>query len=194
MLLKVKIRCNSTNRKIGATICKLSNNHIREHEFFWQPRLVNSVDAKWDWKGQFEQYSKGNYNYRLYALESGSFPVTQGKMLIDIDLHRSFIEPGKNLVYVQQLCTAPWNRKGIVEKKMYTGVGTNLLAYAVSISDDLEFGGRIGLNSVPDAVSFYKNFGMEAAGNDSSSSKLKYLELSKTKAKEILYRFREKLG
>lgn len=107
-------------------------------------------------------------------------------MLLEIDYHRSRLEPGKNLVYLDYLATAPWNRPSIQNPPAYRGVGTAFFTLAVERSISLEYKGRVGLHALPRAEKFYKQLGMVDFGIDANKQNLKYFELSADRAIEIL--------
>ncbi|MGL5871073.1 MAG: hypothetical protein ACRC2R_01685 [Xenococcaceae cyanobacterium] len=104
--------------------------------------------------------------------------ITQGLIIIEIDCHRSRIESGKNLIYVDYLTTAPWNRQSIQLPPMYRGVGTALLSFAIKRSFELEYKGRIGLHALPLAEKFSTKIGLLNLGSDTSKQGLSYFELS----------------
>ncbi|TGS35833.1 hypothetical protein EN825_34620, partial [Mesorhizobium sp. M8A.F.Ca.ET.182.01.1.1] len=85
------------------------------------------------------------------------------------------------LIYVEFLATAPWNRPKLVAEPIYKGAGRVLVGTAVSLSLEEEFGGRIGLHSLPGAEVFYRDaIGMTDLGADSEGvhKGLRYFELS----------------
>ena len=73
-------------------------------------------------------------------------------------MHRTY-KYNLNLLYVEYLSTAPWNRYAIKNKPKFRGIGTILLMQAVFESYNEGFHGRIGLHSLSRAEKFYKNFG-----------------------------------
>lgn len=82
---------------------------------------------------------------------------TQGLMYVNL-LQTSRI-PGHEkqpMVYVDLLATAPWNRSALVGSGQYGGVGVVLIAEAVLLSLDEDFGGRLGLHSLPQSDGFYE--------------------------------------
>lgn len=107
-------------------------------------------------------------------------------MLLEIDSHRSRLEPGKNLVYLNHLAAAPWNRPSIQNPATSRGVGTALFTLAVERSVSLEYKGRVGLHSLPRVEKFYKQIGMIDFGINANKQNFKYFELSTDRAIEIL--------
>ena len=77
--------------------------------------------------------------------------MTQGMMIVDSVKKRCRIDnqKGKHFVYVEFVENAPWNRRELCDSSRYRGVGSILIRAAVSLSEELEFYGRIGLHSLP---------------------------------------------
>ncbi|MEH1830576.1 MAG: GNAT family N-acetyltransferase [Nostoc sp.] len=114
--------------------------------------------------------------YERLALECEA--ITQGLMILELYCYRSLLASTKNLVYVDYLTIAPWNRRSIENPPMYKGVGSSLLKFAIEHSFDLDYKGRIGLHSLPGAENFYAKFGMVDLGYDSNKQGLRYFEIS----------------
>ena len=112
----------------------------------------------------------------------------QGLMLVETDGHfgRIGLQLGTPLVYVNLLATAPWNLPGVVEQPLYRGVGTVMLAAAVSMSVDLGFKGRLGLHSLRKSQGWYERLGMICLGADPTKQNLKYYELTPEQAQELI--------
>ena len=92
----------------------------------------------------------------------------------------------ENLVYVSILTVAPWNRIDINSLPKYKGIGTNLITFAITLSMNLGFAGKIGLHSVKEAEEFYQKLGFIDLGNDINYKNFKYLELSADNAKLLV--------
>jgi hypothetical protein len=56
--------------------------------------------------------------------------------------------------------TAPWNRLSIQRPPEWRRVGRSLMAWARQRSVELGYEGRVGLQSLPDAVGFYEQIDM----------------------------------
>jgi hypothetical protein len=116
--------------------------------------LANLQDAHWDWRKKVQE-RRAYLAYESFALECAS--VTQGLMLVETThFGRLAAHKGLELVYIEYLATAPWNRHGFTSEPLYKGVGQILLAVAVSLSVDLGFRGRIGLHSLPQSEEWYR--------------------------------------
>jgi hypothetical protein len=67
------------------------------------------------------------------------------------------------------------------------GVGSVLIGTAIELSKELEFKGRIGLHSLPQANGFYANFcGMTDMGPDSANHDLRYFEMTPEQAEAFI--------
>lgn len=117
--------------------------------------------------------------------------VTQGMMILDTTMKRCRLEgqKGKNLVYVDFVENAPWNRRELFNPPRYRGVGSVLIHAAVVLSQHEEFLGRIGLHSLPQANSFYANTcGMTDLGVDPDPAHqgLRYFEMTPEQAEAFI--------
>ncbi len=115
--------------------------------------------------------------------------LTQGMMIVDTVKHQARIEgqQGKHLVYVMFVENAPWNRAELFDPPRYRGVGSILIRAAVALSEELEFHGRIGLHSLPQANEFYANTcGMTDLGADPEHDSLRYFEMTPEQAQAFI--------
>lgn len=184
--MEFQLYCTSTEQKALAKVVKLSGRHVDDFQNCWCPYFSESdeQDSHWDWSKKIID-SRGKPNYEFYALECDD-PATQGLMMIDLDLHRSKLEENRNLVYVEFIHTAPWNRRSLVNSVAYKGVGSALLSFAVMRSVKMEYKGRVGLHCLSRSEEFYTKFGMTLLNDLSQPKSLKYFELSREKAKNII--------
>ena len=98
-------------------------------------------------------------------------------------------QAGQHLVYVEYVQAAPWNRHAVSGRASYRGVGTVLMAAAIQQSVDEGYHGRIGLHSLPQADTFYRDAcGMTDLGPDPSYSRvpLRYFEMTEDQASVFL--------
>ncbi len=174
---EIKLLRVTDNQVVNAEIVSLSSKHLDDFTTFWKPRLsgTKEEDSHWDWAIKL-QLTNELVSYESYAVEA-SF-ITQGLMLIEIDLHRSRINPQKSLVYIDFLATAPWNRKSIEGEPQYKGVGSALYRFAIQRSLDLGYKGRISLHSLPEAEAFYRQQKLQDLGTDPEKQNLRYFEFS----------------
>ena len=116
--------------------------------------------------------------------------VTQGMMIVDTVMKRCRIDSqkGKDLVYVEYLENAPWNRKELLfDPPRYRGVGTVLIGAAIELSKSEGFKGRIGLHSLPQSNGFYANrCGMTDLRADADYQDLRYFEMTPEQAEAFI--------
>lgn len=139
----------------------------------------------WDWRKKLDKI-RGLLAFRSLALISEN--QVQGLMLLAMAGHSCRIpeQAKKDLVYVDYLETAPWNRKAIVPQPRFGGVGTVMLRAAIEVSHEQDFRGRIGLHSLPAAEEFYGTVcGMTDLGRDESYQGLRYFEMTAAQAAEF---------
>jgi len=146
-------------------------------------QAANLQDEHWDWIGKTSQRS-GHLGYESFAVECAG--VTQGLMFVKTTAFaRLESQKGLDLVYVDLLATAPWNRHGFTATPTYKGVGRVLLVTAVSYSAELGFRGRLGLHSLPQSESWYRTqCGMTDLGVDPAvpPGVLHYFEMTEVQA------------
>lgn len=178
MNLKVKLRRSQDEQTVDAFVTVLVDRHLDDFELFWKPRLLSSVeeDSHWDWAVK-SQATASYLNYEKFVLECDQ--LTQGLMMLELDAHRSRLENGKSLVYIDFLATAPWNRRSIQNPPDYKGVGSIFVQFAIMRSCDLEYQGRAGLHALPNAIDFYTKLGMKNFGPDPEKQNLIYFEFSR---------------
>ena len=174
----------------------------RNHDDFerhWQPMLQarraqfsdnaaacagNVQDWHWDWI--FESYkAQRTLGYDTFGIECDG--RTQALMVVDSNqfaLHPA--QKGKELVHIARLASAPWNRTRTVESPKYKGAGRTLVATAVSLSIELEFGGRVGLHALPQSEDWYRRYGFLEVPDPSPNNTLKYLEMTVDAAAKFL--------
>lgn len=99
--------------------------------------------------------------------------------MLETQWHRSQIEEGDRIVYIENLATAPWNRRKQGKQRRYRGTGKALLFFARQRSLILGYGGRVSLHALPNAVRFYEGQNMPNYGADPDKDDLDYFEYSK---------------
>ncbi len=163
--------------------------HLRAWETQWLPYVKEAVsrgqkhpeDAHWRWDRKIN-HAKGFLAIKAFSIVCND--QLQGMMLVDMSkIARLLEQAGKDLIYVEFLATAPWNRKGLTSEPRYQGVGRLLIAVAVELSFQEEFKGRVGLHSLPNADGFYHRVcGMTDLGPDSTYQNLRYFEMTQEQA------------
>jgi len=183
---------------------ELDQKNFDDFERLWKPMLAkrraevhtaaeaadaNVQDAHWDWVGK-AKIAASKLGQETFAVECGE---TQGLMLVDLNgFGRLDAQKGRELIYVELLATAPWNRRKFVVSPRYKGVGWILIATAISLSIDSGFHGRLGLHSLPQSESWYRGIaGFTDMGLDASKKGMHYFELTHEVADSFL---RKKAG
>ena len=179
----------------------ITEQQLADWEGEWVPELFKAVqrlrrtgverrhwpqNRHWNWRKKTETLQG--------MLASPGFSIvcdglTQGMMIVDTAMKRCRIDSqkGKHLVYVEFAESAPWNRKELFDPPRYRGVGSILIRAAIALSEDLEFHGRIGLHSLPQANSFYaKTCGMIDLGADPNYENLRYFEMTPEQARAFV--------
>lgn len=149
-----------------------------------QGLLANGVDRKqwpeslgWDWKRKaplLGQLAIGGYG----IVESSQW---QAVCLVDCVCHQSRLpgQLGKPLVYLDFIEIAPWNWNvpGTGQIGLFGACGKILFERVRERSFDEGFRGRLGLHSLPQAETFYRDAcGMTPLGMDASKENLMYFE------------------
>lgn len=140
----------------------------------------------WDWRRKVGVLQGMLANPGFSIVCNG---LTQGMMIVDTVKHRGRLDGqnGQHLVYVEFVENAPWNRPELFDPPRYRGVGSILIRAAVALSEELEFHGRIGLHSLPQANGFYANTcGMTDLGADPDHEGLRYFEMSPENAQAFI--------
>jgi hypothetical protein len=162
---------------ITGLLVTLTTKHLDDFRVVWRERLRTSADEDqyWDWEQKQRIYLAGGAGaYEGYAIECEQ--LTQGMMLLQVRGYRSQIESTRRLVYVHSLATAPWNRLSIPDSNGFRAVGSALLRFAQFRSEELEYGGLVGLHSLPAAEMFYRKMGMIDGGVDAEKENMTYFE------------------
>lgn len=149
---------------------------IRRTEALWRPdfrrlkqealdRGVPEDDlplehSDWDWERKKRGATKES---RFFGVEYDG--RAQCLMMISTGLVCKIPEQaGLPLVYVDYLEVAPWNQSRLVVERPFAGLGGLLLDVAISISRELGHEGKIGLHSLKQSETFYRNCRMTDCG------------------------------
>ncbi|MEH2246367.1 hypothetical protein [Nostoc sp.] len=185
----VKIFHNFRDKYVEARVIPISSIHLQEIETIWKPQLQK--EKWWDKNFNINKYLNLPETYEVYVLECDS--VAQGIIVLQINKCPCRLELGKNLVYLNLLNVAPWNRVSLQGTRNYKGVGTVLLTFAILRSINLGFQGRIALNSLKSSESFYQKLpfvhvgsDLFFCGNNVNPLILKYLEMPESEVELIL--------
>lgn len=174
---------------------EIDDDNFADFERHWRPMLEhrragfenqqaaaagNAQDSHWDWVGKAKSARRA-MGQETFAVECDGH--TQGLMLVDLTrFARLDPHKGRELVYIELLASAPWNRHRTVAGPKYKGAGRILLATAISLSVDEGLEGRIGLHSLAQAESWYRE---EAGFTDvdyDHLKKMRYFEMTAAQA------------
>lgn len=171
----------------------IAERHVEDWETEWVPELFKAIqrlkragitqanwpqNRHWNWRNKAEHF-RGFLDRQGFAIMCEG--LTQGMMFVDLNRRAQLPnQAGQHLVYIDYLEAAPWNRPGLIaENARYRGVGSLLILAAVTLSQNEEFHGRIGLHSLPQANDFYANrCGMQDLGPDKNYQNLRYFEMT----------------
>jgi hypothetical protein len=184
----------------------IGRKHVRDFQTLWRPAFKKRLatirsreefaeaqmqDSHWEWP-QKAAAMGARLDYDTFAVEAGG--VTQGLMIVSLtERGRAPGQENDHLIYVELIAAAPWNRKGFTDRPKYKGVGRLLLAAAVSLSVDQEFGGRVGLHALPQSATWYRQVcGMTDLGPDEAHQRLHYFEMTETQARAFVGRTTER--
>ena len=179
----------------------ITERQLADWEGEWMPALFDAMrrlkragverrkwpqSRHWDWRRKVEalQGMLANPGFSIVCDD-----LMQGMMIVDTAKHRCRIDNqrGQHLVYVEFVENAPWNRAELFTPPRYRGVGSILIRAAVSLSEESEFHGRIGLHSLPQANGFYANTcGMTDLGTDPDREGLRYFEMTPEQARAFV--------
>ncbi|MHB8345885.1 MAG: GNAT family N-acetyltransferase [Acidiferrobacterales bacterium] len=171
----------------------LDQKNFDDFETLWRPMLeetrrrvassdeaaqFDAQDSHWEWVEKAVEAER-IMGRDTYAIECAG--VTQGLMLVDVGFGRLPGQRGKELVYIELLATAPWNRPKLTPDARYKGVGRVLVGTAVSLSVDLGFGGCIGLHSLAQSEDWYRAVGFTDVEFDNAKD-MRYFEMTNVDA------------
>lgn len=197
---RVFLQRRATGEIVEASLIDgITERQLADVESAWNPTLVAHVEElkaegvprrdwpqthHWNWRSKCDRV-RGILAYRGFAIECDGH--TQGLMQVKTtELCRLPRQKGKPLVYVDYLEAAPWNQRQMVEEPIFAGVGTVMMAAAISLSREEGFAGRIGLHSLPQADSFYERYGLTSLGADERYFRLTYFEMTSPRAARFL--------
>ena len=175
--------------------------NVEDFERYWQPAMqakiatfttpkdianANLQDACWDWRGK-HQARANRFDWESFTVESDG--QTQGLMFLrTYGLSRESSQLNLPLIYIDLLSVAPWNRHGFTDTPKYKGIGPLLFGAALSSSISEGFQGRLGLHSLPQSESWYRDrCKMSELGPDKAyPGNLVYFEFTPVQAQAYL--------
>ena len=160
---------------------ELDDKNFDDFEQLWKPGYSSlAPDSRWEWVAKAKD-AVSSMALETFALECDG--DTQGLMLVNLaSFAKLDSQLGRDLVYVELLATAPWNRRTQSQTGKYKGVGRVLIGTAIHLSIDQGFGGRIGLHSLPSSQSWYRDtIGLTDFGYDEAKD-MQYFEMTDQQA------------
>ena len=148
----------------------------------WHYRLEDG-DRTWDWSSIYAESRESAGSVECYAAWTDG--ELQGLMALNL---QDLGVPKREVITVDYLATNPANRLAGGGLKH---VGTALMAVAILRSIELGFGGRIRLEALSGAETFYLGLGMAVHSERSFEGNAVYV-LGAESAKELLEQIREK--
>lgn len=174
---------------------ELGDDNLADFERHWKPMLENrradfpsqhaaaagnAQDWHWDWVGKAMDARRA-MGQETFAVECDGH--TQGLMLVDLTrFARLDPHKGRELVYIELLAAAPWNRHLTVANPKYKGAGRILIATAISLSVEEGFEGRIGLHSLAQSESWYRDEARFTDVEYDHLKKMRYFEMTAAQA------------
>jgi len=162
-------------RIVKGQLCSMAARHLIDYQQLWQPMLIEAQqpDEGWPWEYKLRQ-AQQEERFEAYAIEVEG--LTQGMLYIETQWHRSGLPQRYQLIYVQAIASAPWNRVEIEDPPYFAGVGRALLLFARKRSGQIGYQGRVGLHALPGSEGFYHRNAMPDYGADSEKEGLIYFE------------------
>ena len=154
-------------------------------------RADGKADWDWPWSKEIEAF-RADPSSEMYAVVDSTDRL-HAMMSLRFEVPAQ-VDKALDLVYIERLAVAPWNRPEKKPRRELIGVGGILLAQAVLRSIAREYGGRVGLHSLPDPLTeaFYAKAGMEALFRDPQEQNELYFEFTELTANRFLERSLEK--
>jgi hypothetical protein len=178
----------------ASVVEQLTPEEIADAEDEWFPYLLSALQTRiqqgiprrdlpehkhWVWEDKARLYYAQSTYLFLGILCASKL---EGLMLINrARACRLPRQKGLPLVYVDYIATAPWNIASLADTPRYRGVGRALIQCATDFSADNGWQGRIGLHSLPQSETFYRDVcGLTDLGVDVNGQGLHYYERSVT--------------
>ena len=179
---RVELRNRATRGLEPADVFQaLDDKNFDDFEQLWKPLFPSPApDSQWDWVGK-ARHAASLMAYETFALECDG--DTQGLMLVNLtSFARLDRQRGRDLVYVELLATAPWNRPTHSQGGKYKGVGRILIGTAIRFSIEQGFNGRIGLHSLATSESWYREVLRFIDCGYDTVKKMQYFEMTDEQA------------
>ncbi len=122
-------------------------------------------DGRWEWAGAFGHRAQGRQKpyVDFVAIKTGD--LIQGLMISGPPKETSMGPPGRQLLYLAHMATAPWNRPDCPPTSRshapVKGVGLELMREGIRLSTSYGFCGRIGVHTMGGVWRFARKLGLE---------------------------------
>ena len=190
------VRCDDRSSEVAQLIEPMTLAQITATETAWLPFLLSAWQARlqagvspddlpdhkhWRWSRKAHIYINRT-GYRFFGLVAGG--EMQGMMLVNsISRCRLASQQNEPLIFADYIATAPWNLRSLTDTPRCSGVGRAFIQAAIDFSRQSGMHGRIGLHSLPQAETFYRDTcGMTDCGADANEYDLHYFEMTETQA------------
>ncbi|EMO66411.1 hypothetical protein LEP1GSC132_2462 [Leptospira kirschneri str. 200803703] len=134
----------------------------------------NLEDIGWDWTSK--ALSKYNNNYLWSSLVIDD--ISEGIIICNHPENSKIYE--YNIIYIDYLATAPWNRNSVLGVGKYIGIGTLLLKASIKYGlKQFNYIPGFNLHSLSRAENYYRKIGMRDLGIDDKKNGLRIFEMEK---------------
>ncbi|MEZ8285592.1 hypothetical protein BCU17_19665 [Vibrio splendidus] len=133
------------------------------------------TDFHWNWEKIVKDPDVNGYEKKTFYFTVNGEP--EG-VLHALFPKQSKLNTSDNLVYVDRIAVAPWNRQS-ANPQHFKGIGSILMLFIEEFSEKQGYDGAVGLHALEQAKSFYVYLGMQSLGIDQSYEGLEYFEKPK---------------
>lgn len=156
----------------------------------WLPALSagRRVEAEWPWPEHIEAAA---IQAGRLCLALASKEKLHALISLTHDLEVSRIVSGAPIVYIEYVGNAPWHILCEPHERTFAGLGEFLVKASLKLSQDLGFGGRVGLHAKKDVETYYEHLGFTRGPlEQTEDGEWLYFESSAEKVETILARGR----
>lgn len=153
--------------------------------------LKESEHSHWNWFKKLRWAEQSSIRPKTLAVTSSKGDCEGLMMFQPLDSGGNGADwPIYDLLEVKYLQTAPWNelriKRPVHYPQKYSLVGSVLLNYAILQSVEWGYKGRVGLESLDQARSWYEKQGFELVKPAKTEKELDWFELSEKEAERLL--------
>jgi hypothetical protein len=188
---EVEVLLDGQEKPVAALInSTVDKPQLLQIEQSWNPWLnwIGTDDSHWPWSDLASPATGDPFCPKKIITVSVANHL-QGIMRIDLTGAGRMRHPnGKELVYVDRIAVAPWNRRQqFLQIRRYKPIGWLLIRHAIINSFLVGFSGRIGLHALRSSESWYRSLGMTEYEDDPEHEGLRYFEFDEKGAKMQLH-------